>query len=99
MLEKFIVLKSKYTIGDGVFLTLRDENGEPYADVTVNIQPYTSGDIIALSHNFTDFCDEELVNDFIETFTEQYVMSVNSGFVKFNLYKLKENVLDGIEEL
>lgn len=99
MLEKLKMLKSKYAKGDGIFLTLRNEIGEPYTDITVNIPPYTSGDIIALNHNFTEYCDEELVNDFIEIFIEQYVMSVNSGFVTFDLYKLKENILDGIEEL
>lgn len=99
MLENYKILKSNYIEGNGVYLTLRTPEGEPYAEITTNVPPYTSGDIIALSHNFVEYCDKELIDEVIEKITESYMFSVQSGFVELACYKLKSGILDTIESL
>lgn len=93
------LLKGRYINGNGVYLCLEDEKEGPYADVTINIPPVTTGNIIAINGDFADCSNQELVEEVIERITEAKLCNVYSGFAYYETYVLKESILDEIEEL
>lgn len=92
------LLKGRYINGNGVYLCLEDEKEGPYASVTVNIPPVTTGNIIAINGDFANCCDKELVEEVIEKITETKHCFVQSGFTTYECYELKEGILDEIED-
>lgn len=92
------LLKGRYINGNGVYLCLKDEKEGPYADVTINIPPVTTNNIIAINGDFANYCDKELVEEVIGKITKLKHCNVQSGFAIYECYELKEGILDEIED-
>lgn len=92
--ETLELRKSEYVYG-GVYLELFDLQEGPYATVTTCLSGYTSDYVIAFNHDFADFYPE-LLQELIDTLTDGEVGEVQSGFVTFKLYVLKDHILDNV---
>lgn len=92
------LLKGRYINGNGVYLCLEDEKEGPYASVTVNIPPVTTGNIIALNRDFRNCINQELVREVLERITKLKHCNVQLGFATYECFELKEGILEEIEE-
>ena len=93
------LFKGQYRTG-GIYLALYTaEEGEPYSDVTVNIPPFTTDNVIALNGDFNNYVDEDLKDAVLNKLHAEFLANVPSGYTTFPLYGIDMKVVENIPEL
>ncbi|MDO4501388.1 MAG: hypothetical protein Q4B60_08995 [Erysipelotrichaceae bacterium] len=95
--QKLKMVQSRYRNNMATYLGLFTEDGEPFADITVNT-PYSAINAIVLDYDFLDL-EEDFKSNIINYLTDGKVCDIDAGFITLPKYWLNLKVLDEIEEL
>ena len=98
--KEFQIVKSTYRNNGATYLGLIDKTEEEfYADITVNLEFGNSKSVIALDADFKEYADVKLLEIVKETLFEDFIGLMPQGFQMYELYTLKEGILDQIQEM
>ena len=97
--SSYTLVKSNYRNNGATYIGLLDEEGEPYCDVSINLEFGNDKNIIALNKDFEEFADSELIRQLKCYLFKNYICDIPQGFQTYGLYTLKNGILDDIPTL